>query len=246
MKYSLAYMAAVLSCGVAAAQEAQPTQKECCDTFKIDFTTNAALYSFDSNDVVVVSETFSYDWNEKLTFAVNVPFFNDGNDTGVGDLDFTGTYDLYDGKMEFLSANFGFDAIVGVKVPLDGEYSSGGETFHLGGIADLAWDKVVLSQTFDYAFVNDYTYSPIFNGFVGDDLYGGVTSLSYKVNDGMLFSVNGTQQYAGDFNAFLVGPSVSFTWKNIDAHVGVDFPVDYSGGSDDLDTVVSAGFTINF
>jgi hypothetical protein len=245
MKYSLAYLAAVLSCGVAAAQEAQPA-KECCEAFKLDFATTASLYSFDSNDVVVVTEKFSFDFNEDLTFGVAVPFYNNGNDTGVSDVDFSVSYDLYNNKDAFLGASLNLDALVGVKVPLDGEYSSGGEIFYLGTVADLAWDKFVLSQSFNYEFVNDYTYTPIFNGFVGDDVYGGVTTLSYRVNDDMLFCINGTQQYAGDFNALLVGPSVEWSWKNLDGYVGVDFPVDYSVKGENLDVVVSAGIAFKF
>ena len=245
MKYSLAYLAAVLSCGVAAAQEAQPAKTgECCDAFKLDLTTNASLYSFESNDVVAVSETFSFVVDDKLTFDVVVPFYNDGNETGVSDVDFVVSYDLYKG--EFLSGNVGLNGVFGVKVPLDGEFSSGGETFHVGAVGDIVWGDIVLSQTFDYLFVNDYTYTPIFNGFVYDDVFGGVTTLSYKVNEGMLFCVNATQQYSNDFNALLVGPSVAWSFKNIDAHVGVDFPVDYSVKAENLDCVISAGLTINF
>lgn len=245
MKYSLAYMAAVLSCGVAAAQDAQPA-KECCEAFKLDFSTAASLYSFESNDVVAVTEKISFEFNEDLTFDVAVPFYNDGSETGVGDVDFSASYDLYDGKCSFLSANVNLDGVFGVKIPLDGEYSSGGEVFHLGAVADLVWDKFVLSQSFNYEFVNDYTYTPIFNGFVGDDVYGGVTTLSYRVNDGMLFCINGTQQYAGDFDALLIGPSVEWSWKNLDGYVGVDFPVDYSVKAENLDVVVSAGIAFKF
>ena len=246
MKYSLAYIAAVLSCGVAVAQEAQPVQKECCNAFKLDFATTAALYSFDSNDVTTVSEKFTFKWDDKLTFDVEIPFYNNGTETGVGDVDFSANYDFYNTKIESLNANFGFDAVFGVQVPLDGEYSSGEEVFHLGGVFDLTWEKITLSQTVEYLFVNSYTYSPIFNGLVSEDIYTGVTSLAYQVHDGMSFCLNGTQSHSGDFDSFLLGPSVVWNWKNINGHVGVDFPLNYSVKAEDLDAVVSAGIGFEF
>jgi hypothetical protein len=244
-KTILVAFVAVFANTFAVAEEVQPA-KECCEPFKLDLTTDAALYSFENNDVVVVTEKFSYDFNKELTFNVAVPFYNDGSDTGVGDIDFSASYNLYNGKCDFLSTDVGLQGLFGVKVPLDGDYSSGEAVYYVGGVLDFTWDKWNLSQSFNYDFVGDYTYSPIFNGFISEDVYGGVTTLSYIVNEGMAFCVNATQSYCDDFDALLVGPSVKCTWKNITGHVGVDFPVEYNVGDENLDAVVTGGISFQF
>lgn len=229
----------------AVAQEVQPA-KECCEPFKLDFTTEAALYSFENNDVVVVTEKFSYDFNDKLTFDVAVPFYNDSNDTGVGDINLSASYDLYAGKCDFLSTDVTLQGTAGAKVPLDGDYSSGETVYYVGGVLGLGWGEWNLSQTFNYDFVSEDTYSPIFNGFVSEDIYGGITTLSYKVHENMAFCVNATQTYCDDFDALLVGPSVEWSWKNINGHVGVDFPVEYNVGDENLDVVITGGIGFQF
>lgn len=266
MKYSLAYMAAVLSCGVAAAQEAQPAQKECCDAFKFDLATDVSLFNFEDGNILAVTEKFSFK-NDKTTIGVGLSFYNDQNDsfnprefawqlndgvndvsgTGLGDVDVFLKHNLFDGKCGFFSADSFVDVLAGVKIPVQGAYSSDEPVIYVGGEAGLSWGEISLNQTFTYSFVDAYTYSPLFGGFINDDLYGGVTSVSYEVNKDITVSVNGNQQYFGNNFAYLLGPSVSWDFsKNATLTAGVDFPLSYDAQSADLNTVINAGISFKF
>lgn len=267
MKYSLAYMAAVLSCGVAAAQDAQPA-KECSDAFKFDLASDVSLYNFEDGNIVAVTEKFTYTVDQKVKLGAAVSLFNDQNKsfnprefawqlndgvndvsgTGLGDVDFFLTYNLFDSKCDFLKTDFAtLDVVVGGKVPVQGAYSSSDVVLYVGGEAGLAWGNVALNQTFTYSFVDAYTYSPVFGGFVNDDVYGGVTTLSYVMNEKFTVSVNFDQEYFGSNSALLVGPEFDYKFaKNATFNASVDFPVAYDAPSADLNVVVSAGIGFQF
>jgi hypothetical protein len=260
-------MAAVLSCGVAAAQEAQPA-KECCEGFKFDLASDVSLYNFEDGNIFAVTEKFTYTVDEKIKLGASVSLFNDQNKsfnprefawqlndgvndvsgTGIGDVDFFLTYNLLDSKCDFLKTDFAtLDFIVGGKVPVQGAYSSSDVVLYVGGEAGVAWGNIALNQNFTYSFVDGYTYSPVFGGFVNDDVYGGVTTLSYVADKDFVVSVNAEQQYFGSNSAFLVGPEVSWTFcKNATFNASVDFPVVYDAPSADLNVVVSAGIGFQF
>ena len=267
MKYSLAYLAAVLSCGVAAAQETQPA-KECCNGFKFDLASDVSLFNFEDGNIVAVTEKFAYTVDEKIELGASISLFNDQNKsynpsefawqlndgvndvsgTGLGDLDFSLTYNLIDSKCDFLKTDFAtLDFVVGSKIPLQGAYSSSDVVVYVGGEAGVAWGNIALNQTFTYSFVDEYTYSPVFGGFVNDDVYGGVTTLSYVMNDEFVVSVNAEQGYSGSSSVFLVGPEVSWNFsKNAIFNASVDVPVVYDAQSADLNVVLSAGISFKF
>jgi hypothetical protein len=272
MKFILANTAALLACGVTMADEVKP--QECCpNAFKYNFTTEVSLYDFADGDITAFTPKFTYAASDKLTVGASLPLYNDNNTsfspqefawqlndgisgvsgTGLGDLDLFFTYNLFDGKCCFLKTDkASIDITGGIKAPLDGAYSSSDPVLYVGGSADLTWGAFTLAQTVSYSFVTDYTYSPLFGGFVNSDLYGGVTTVSYKANDKLTVSVNANQQYFGSDNfgtnyAFLLGPAVAWDLnKNTTLKVAIDFPIAYDAQSADLNTVFTAGIGFEF
>lgn len=236
-----------------------------CDKFKIDWTVSASIYSLDSGNIFVLDNRFSTDITEQFTVGVGLPVINNQNDatgnalawqlnnggpeytgTGFSDIDFFVAYDLWEGKCSFFDANAQIDLISGVLAPIDGNFSSSDPVFYIGGIGELTKDKWTLSQGIKWEIVEDYTFNPVFGGFIDGDILDLNTKFMYSVNQGMGLGVQIDQQYADGSGVFLVGPAMKAKWESLNIDVSLGFALADDIPYDDLNSVMSIGIGYTF
>lgn len=238
----------------------------CCDKeFKIDWTATASLYDLDAGNIFVIDNRFSTDITEDFTVGIGLPVINNDNETsasglswqlnnggpefsgtGFSDVDFFVGYDLWNGNCSFFDATAQVDLIGGIKAPIDGNFSSSDPVLYIGGVGELAKDKWKLSQGLKWEIVEDYTFNPVFGGFIEGDVVALDTKFMYSVNEGMSLGVNANQQYADGSGVFLLGPAMSAKWKSISLDISLGFAVADDIPYDDLGSVVSVGFGYTF
>jgi len=263
----LASLVVLFASSVAVAQE-QPAK---CDTvckedcFKIDWTASASIYSLDAGNIFVIDNRFSTNIADMFTVGVGVPVINNENNavdggltwqlnnggpefsgTGFSDIDFFVGFDLWNGKCSFLDANTQVDLIGGVKAPIDGNFSSSDPVFYFGAVAEVAKNDWTLTQKVQWDIVEDYTFNPVFGGFINGDVFALDTKFMYELNDGMDLGVRANQQYTDGSNSFLVGPAFDCKIGNADLSVDLGFALSSDIPYDDLNSVVSVGFGYQF
>lgn len=272
MKNVIFNFVAMIICGVAFAQDpttVSATQVEpVAAPFKMQLETNVGIYDFGSGTISQFDADFSFKLTDKLTVGTGVSIINNDNPvtdprelawqlnsgvgsasgTGIGDVDFFVAYDLFDGKCDFLHTDKAWiDVTAGIGVPVDGTYSSDSMVYHVGGDVGLEWGKISIAQSVDYCFVNAYTFVSPLGGFVNDDVYTGITTLSWKANDSLGVALKVKQYLSGDSNLILVGPALEYKLSNsatFKADVGVPVTSDIS--TEDLDIAFSAGVGFKF
>jgi len=220
--------------------------------FKIDVSTEVNIFKFSNASIVEVDNEFTYELSDKWTVGFSLPIFNDGDvtrsETGLGDIDFSVAYDLYDGDWKFLnSSKTWVDLTAGLGLPLDGEYSSNDITFNLGGVVGAKWDALSVSYTANYKFVDEYTFVAPLGGFVYSDVYSGVLSAEYQLEKNLSVALNLSQFSATDNTVVLLGPAVKYEFSKacvLTAEIGV--PVVDDLATEDLDVAMSAGLSFKF
>lgn len=253
----------VTTISLAQAPAAEPAA--CCEKFKIDWTASASLYSLDAGNIFVIDNRFSTEIAKDVTIGVGIPVINNDNQatdggltwqlnnggpefsgTGFSDIDFFIGYDLWKGKCSLFDADAKVDLLGGVQAPVDGNFSSSDPVFYLGGSAELAKDKWKLTQGVEYQFVQDYTFNPVFGGFIDGDVIALDTKFMYSVNKGMDLGVVANQQYVDGSGVLLLGPAMSAKWESLDFNVSLGFAVVDDIPYDDLNSVVSFGIGYTF
>lgn len=241
----LSALVALFANGFAIAQEAQAKEDCCADTFKISINEEVTIYNFDAGLITQWDTTLGFKIDENIQADVNLPIYNDnvsGNTTGLGDVQVDLTY-----KKAFTFDKVWVDLVGGVALPLDGDYSSSDATFSGGAVFGLSWGDVDVNQTVKYTLVNDYTYMPVFGGFVEDNVFEATTSVKYKVSD--KFKVGGelSQFYTDGQNVIVVGPNASYNIaNNVALNAGVGFAVTDDLEFEDMDTVMKFGVGFKF
>lgn len=237
-----------------------------CDKFKIDWTANASLYTLDSGSTFVLNDTLSTKIFDKVTVGVGLDVISnenpatgqqlawqlnqgasEGSGTGLSDVDLFVKYNAFKGKCDYLKADVWADVNAGVYIPVDGEYSSSAVTAHAGADVGVQKDKFEVVQGFNYVFTGDYTFNPVFGGYVTDDVLRFTTTVTYNVAEMIKFGVKADQQYSGSYNAFLLGPIVNFKLTeraSLSAEVG--FAVSQDIPYDNVSSVVGLGFKYAF
>ena len=238
----------------------------CCDKeFKIDWTATASLYDLDAGNIFVIDNRFSTKITDQFTVGVGVPIINNDNQasasglawqlnnggpefsgTGFSDIDFFFGYDLWNGKCSLFEADAQVDLIGGVKAPVDGNFSSSDPVFYVGGVAELSKDKWSLTQGAKYEFVDDYTFNPVFGGFIDGDVLALDTKFMYSVNDGIDLGVVANQQYTDGSGVLLLGPAMNAKWNSLDIDISLGFAVVDDIPYDELGAVVSFGIGYTF
>lgn len=238
----------------------------CCDkTFKIDWTATTSLYDLDAGNIFVIDNRFSTKLADVFTVGVGVPIINNDNQatdgglswqlnnggpefsgTGFSDIDMFVAFDLWNGKCSFFDADSQVDLFGGIKAPVDGNFSSSDAVFYIGAIGEITKEKWKLSQSIKYDFVDEYTFNPVFGGFVTGDIFELDTKVLYSVNKDMGLGVRVDQQYTDGSNVFLLGPTVAAKWQSFDINLSLGFPVVEDIPYDELGTVLQFGFTHTF
>lgn len=238
----------------------------CCDKeFKIDWTATASLYDLDAGNIFVIDNRFSTKIADEFTVGIGVPVINNDNQatdgglswqlnnggpefsgTGFSDIDFFFGYDLWKGKCSLFEADAQVDLIGGVKAPVDGNFSSSDPVFYIGGVGELKKDKWTFTQGIKYEFVDEYTFNPVFGGFIDGDVLALDTKFMYSVNGGMDLGIAANQQYADGSGVLLLGPAMSAKWNSLDIDISLGFAVADDIPYDELGTVVSFGIGYAF
>ena len=261
---SLASLVVLFASSVAVAQEAP--KQECCTQLKIDWSADASLYSLDKGSIFVLSDELSTKLTDKVTIGVGLDVISnenaatgqqlawqlnngisEGSGTGLSDVDLFAKYDAFQGKCDYLQADVSFALNGGLYIPIDAEYSSSAATAHVGADIGVKKDKFELVQGFNYTFTGDYTFNPVFGGYIVDDVIEFDTTLTYEVAQMIKFGVKVDQQYSGSYNVFTLGPIVDMKLSDratLSAEVG--FAVSEDIPYDGLNSVVGLGFKYTF
>jgi hypothetical protein len=237
----------------------------CCEKFKIDWTVSASIYDLDAGNIFVLDNRFTTDITDKFTVGVSVPVINNSNEatnggvswqlnnggpefngTGFSDIDLFVVYDLWDGKCSYLAANAQVDLIGGVKAPIDGNFSSSDPVLYIGGVAELSKDAWKLTQGIKWEIVDDYTFNPVFGGFIDGDVLALDTKFMYTLNNGMNLGAKVNQQYTDGSGVFLLGPAFDCKVGNGLLNVDLGFAVAEDIPYDEIGAVVSVGFNYAF
>jgi hypothetical protein len=265
---SLVSLVVLFASSVAIAQEATPVapKEECCSEFKIDWTASASLYSLNAGDILVIDNKFSTDLTKDLTVGIDVPVINNDNQstgaglawqlnnggveestTGFSDITFFFAYDLWDGKCSFLGKDTSVDLIGGVQAPIDGAYSSDTPVWYIGGIFGVTDSEWKVTQQVKYSFVDEYTFDPMFGGFVDGDIFALDTKFAYHINKNFDVGVQLNQAYIDGGNAILLGPCMDFAVsEKMNFNVGLGFAVSDDIPYDELNSVVGFKFGYQF
>ena len=168
--------------------------------------------------------------------------------TGLGDLDIFTKINLIDGKCNYLKTDkvwVDFDG--GIKVPLDGTYSSDDYVPHLGLDLGGKWGSVSVSYGFEYQIVNDYTFSPFLGGFVGGNIFESNAVVAYDFTQDMTVYLKGTQfNWDGD-SMFLIGPGFDYSLcKNMTLNGEISIPTTKDNANGGLDIVFTTGIGFEF
>lgn len=246
------------------------TPQPCCssDKFKMNLDASVTMYDFSDGTVVEVNPEFSVELFEYLKVGTYLSVYNDSNSyfdprqlawslnsgagnpsgTGFGDIGFYTTYNLFDGKFDPIPVDRTWvNLTAGFAIPLDGAYSSDDTVYYIGGIVGLELDAFSLSHSCKYSFVDNYTYVAAFGDFAQDDVYNGITSITWKAKEDLSVSFNFTHYQSGDYNLVLAGPSVKYDFSSttsFNASIGIPIDNDVPGG--DLDAAFSAGVGLEF
>jgi hypothetical protein len=230
----------------AAKPQREPGQRQRADQgFKMNLTEQVSIYNFDSGTITQWDTKLDFKLDNDVKVDITLPVFNDDsqvNSTGVGDVNVNLTYD---NAVQFLG--FSVDIFGGVGVPLDGDYSSSDCTFSGGAELSATWEAVDFTQSVKYTLVNDYTYMPVFGGFVEDNVFALESTLKYNVSEKFGVCGNFDQFYTDGQNVITVGPSVTYNFAhNIAFNAGVAFAVSADLDVEDMDTVTTFGLGFKF
>lgn len=236
--------------------------------FSISFDASTTLFDFQDGSITEVDALLTFDVSKNVKFGVGLPFYNDSNDyfdpydlawqlnkgisthsgTGLGDIDLFTTVNLIDGKCAYLkNDHVWFDVTGGIKVPVDGTYSSGNYVPHVGAELGGEWGPVSLSYGFSYEFVDEYTFSSPLGGFVNSDIYEGVATIGYSMTDAFEMHLKGTQYHWNGKDLFLIGPGFEYEIsKNISFGGDLYVPANGDTENGELDLCLSAGIGFKF
>ena len=223
----------------------------------MEFSTGVTTFQFDSGDISRFDQKLSIKLGDCTDLVLSLPVYSatgkyvtvQDSGTGIGDLDIGIRQDLCKlDDLKVLDCDYvWFNALGGVDIPLDGEYSSGGTGLYLGGESGISWGKLRLSQSIKYTFVNDYSYVPALGGFVDGNSYEGTTKLSYRAYDRLDVFLALDQFQADGLEAIILGPGAEcnlFEGVSCSAKAGMSLNGDMPTGSPDL--VASFNLSIKF
>lgn len=236
--------------------------------FEINLTSEVSLYDFSDGSITGLDTELTFDVSDRIKLGFALPIYNSSNDyfdpqnlawllnkglygkngTGLSDLDIFTTVSLIDGKCEYLKTDKAWlDFTGGIKVPLDGTYSSDDYVPHLGLDVGAKWGTVSLSYGFAYQIVNDYTFSPVLGGFVDGDIFESNAILAYDFTDDISVYFKGTQYNWDGESMFLLGPGFDYKFSNNVSFSGeIAIPTTNDNSNGELDIVLSTGIGFEF
>lgn len=236
--------------------------------FEINLSSAVSLYDFSDGSITEVDTEVIFDVSDKIKLGFGLPIYNNSNDyyspqnlawllnkglygktgTGLGDLDIFTVVNLIDGKCEYLKTDkVWLDFTGGIKVPLDGTYSSDDYVPHLGLDIGGKWGSVSLSYGFEYQIVDDYTFSPALGGFVDGDIFESNAILAYDFTNDFTAYLKGTQYNWDGDSMFLFGPGFDYKFsKNVSFNGEIAIPTTDDNSNGDLDIVFTTGVGFEF
>ena len=245
------------------AQEPQVVQTAPENTFKVNFTEQASVFSLTNDTITEVNTVLDFKLLDKLNASISLPLYNATNNpsaaqetawqlnngtfgttgTGIGDVDVALTYK----KALTLFNDISVDFIGGIRVPLSGQYSSDGFAYYGGASFGVTKDKVDISQSVKYYLVDNYTYMPYLGGFVDSNVFEGNSTIKYNASTDFSISANVNSYWSDGQKSVLVGPSIQYeASSNISLNAGIGFSVVDDLQFDSLDSVITFGLGFKF
>ena len=245
------------------AQEPQVVQTAPENTFKVNFTEQASVFSLTNDTITEVNTVLDFKLLDKLDASVSLPLYNATNNpsaaqetawqlnngtfgttgTGIGDVDVALTYKSALTLFNDISVDF----IGGIRVPLSGQYSSDGFVYFGGTSFGVTKDKIDISQSVKYYLVDTYTYMPYLGGFVDSNVFEGNSTIKYNASTDFSISANVNSYWSDGQKSVLVGPSIQYeASSNISLNAGIGFSVVDDLQFDSLDSVITFGLGFKF
>jgi hypothetical protein len=240
----------------------QTEPKECCDGFKINFHEQVSILNFENDTISEYRTNLDVALTERVSIAIGMPIYNDSNTasspqeiawqlsngtfgeggTGVGDIDVSVKY-----GRAFNALGLDFDIVAGGKIPLDGQFSSSDVTFFGGVVFGISSNRVNFDQSVKYIIVDDYTYTPYLGGFVDDNIFEAISTLSYDVCKSASLGCMVVQNYSDGQRSVFVGPCVEYAVSdNLHLNGGFGFAVVDDIRFDSANNLVTAGLSFKF
>lgn len=220
--------------------------------FSISLDSSVNFFDFDDGMITQIDTEVMFDVAEKLKLGFALPIFNQSDvrvgSTGLADLDVFTVFNLIDGKCDYLANDHVWlDFTGGVKVPLDGKYSSGNEVFHLGTEIGGEWGPVSLSYGFSYDFVDEYTFSAALGGFIYSDIFQSTATIGYKATDELNVYFAATQYQWDGNDLLMIGPGFNYQ-LNDSMTLGAELSIPTTDTTEysDLNICMSAGIGFKF
>jgi len=158
-----------------------------------------------------------------LGWHITVPVYSQDT-TGYGAIDVGADYALFTGE-KFLGSVTNFSVEAGAWMPTGSAgYGTDNVNPHVGFNYDMTWGSVVYTQSFDYLWVGQVAYSPVFGNY---NNYG-LNAESFVAYNFGAVSVGAdlNQWYTEGSNVAFLGPKAE--WKvsnNVDLNAGFGIPV---------------------
>ena len=180
-----------------------------------------------------------------LGWHITVPVYSQDT-TGYGAIDVGADYALFNG-VTVLGALTNLNLEAGVWLPTGSAgYGTDNVNPHIGFNYDMTWDKIVYKQTFDYLWVGQVAYSPVFGNY--NDYGINAESFVAVKYDTISVGVDLNQWYTSGSNVAFLGPKAE--WKvsnNVDVNAGFGVPVwQEINAANENSWNVTAGLSIKF
>jgi len=233
-------------CGVAAAQNAAPAPAPTKVVSDVVVTEELTFWGKKNVDTVVeLDSTVSGKLFELAGWHVTVPVYSQ-DVTGYGAIDLGLDYAVLS-KVNFLGSVTNVAVEGGVWLPTgSANFGTDNVNPHVGVNWDMTWGAAVYTQTFDYRWIGNYAYSPVF-GALTDYAVNAESFVAYKWAS-LTVGADLNQWYTEGSDVAFLGPKAVWNVSNnVNLNAGCGFPVwqNVAAGSENSWNV-TLGLGINF
>lgn len=197
-----------------------------------------------ADTVVELDSTVSGKIFDMLGWHVTVPVYNQ-DVTGYGAIDVG--LDLNVLKTDFLGAVTNVNLEGGAWMPTgSANFGTDNVNPHVGVNWDMTWGAVVYTQTFDYRWIGNYAYSPVF-GALTDYAVNAESFVAYKWAS-LTVGADLNQWYTSGSDVAFLGPKAVWNVSNnVELNAGCGFPVWQNvNAANENSWNVTLGLGINF
>lgn len=240
-------LAALAVTGSAFAQNAAPVSNW---DLKWSFNETPEIHTFKDggSTLVGLNQTLSLDVNKSFHFNLDVPVYNQADNTTLSNINLGGMWDVWSGKNDTIGA-WNVSVGGGVYIPVGSEYFRNANVDpYINAAFNCKLWMFDFTQTAGYRFDGGESYITWLGAKTGSDVLSFETVLGYDWN-AFKFGVQLDQFYyvnSGEAQLFL-GPTVKWNAaSNVNLSLGVGIPVYQDVTTPEANAVVTAGLGIKF